>query len=233
MELMNIPSTEWRAAHQGALVQARPDRGVLIVTGRERQSWLNGLVTCDLTGKKPGLGAYGLVVGKTGRIAAEVWVILGEDHLAVALPADRLEMLREHFDRHLIMEDAEVHTAPERGVIAVHGPLAGELVVTARELGADAALVDFTGRGETLTRGTPCATRSSRARASGARSRRRRAGSTCGSRGACPSSGSTMMTSPCRRRRRWSRSRCPSPRAATSARRRCSCSRSAGTRSGG
>jgi tRNA-modifying protein YgfZ len=150
MKTIETIESERRAAIEGALFKLRPDMGALIVTGRDRQSWLNGLVTCELAGRKPGEGVYGLTVGKTGRIAGEVWVIFAEDHLVVAVPADRLEGLREHFDRHLIMEDAEVTPAPERGFLAVHGPLAGELVSAARALGADAALVDFSGRsGET------------------------------------------------------------------------------------
>lgn len=148
MRAMKTPERARRAARLGALLHPRPELGALIVTGRDRQSWLNGLVTCELAGKKPGAGLYGLTVGKTGKIAAEVWILLAEDHLTIAVPEDRRSMLQEHFDRHLIMEDAEI-TAPEgRAWLAVHGPRSAELVGVAQALGADAALVDFTGRGD-------------------------------------------------------------------------------------
>jgi folate-binding protein YgfZ len=145
---MKTIETERRAALSGALLHHRPELGALIVTGGDRLAWLNGLVTCELVGKKPGDGVYGLAVGKTGKIAAEVWILLAQDHFAVAVPADRLAMLQEHFERHLIMEDVELAGAPERGWLAVHGPLCDDLVAGARELGADAARVDFTGRGD-------------------------------------------------------------------------------------
>ena len=59
-------------------------------------------------GSAPGAGAYGLAVGKTGRISAELWVLAGPDRLLVGLERGRGEAIREHLDRHLIMEDAEV-----------------------------------------------------------------------------------------------------------------------------
>ena len=152
---MNTLETERRAAQTGALVQHRSDLSALIMTGGDRLTWLNGLVTCDLASRQPGAGVYGLLVGKTGKIAAEVWILVAKDHLAIALPHDRLPMLREHLERHLIMEDVEILGAPERAWLAVYGPLSGDLGAYARELGADAAPVDFTGRGDTIAVLTP------------------------------------------------------------------------------
>lgn len=145
---MTTPSLERRAAEEAALIHARPDLAALIVTGKDRQSWLNGLVTCELAGKKPGEGVYGLAVGKTGKIAAEIVALLATDHLVLVLPSDRAPSLREHLERHLIMEDAELAAAEGRAVIAVHGPHAAALVAFARAEGGDAAMVDFTGRGD-------------------------------------------------------------------------------------
>lgn len=148
MPAMTTIDAERRAAEEAALIHARPDLAALLVTGKDRQSWLNGLVTCELAGKKPGEGVYGLAVGKTGKIAAEIAALLAEDHLALLLPSDRIEPLRAHLERHLIMEDAELAPAEGRAVFAAHGPRARDLVAFARARGADAAMVDFTGRGD-------------------------------------------------------------------------------------
>lgn len=145
---MQTIENEIRAARVAALVQPRPDLGALVVTGSDRREWLNGLVTCDLKGKSAGEGAYGLAVGKTGKILAEVWVLFAEDHIALAVPEAKLALLREHFERHLIMEDVEVQGAEGRAWVAIHGPRAKDLVAEARALGADAAIVDATGQGE-------------------------------------------------------------------------------------
>ena len=148
MPAMTTVETQRRAAEEAALVHARPDLAALIVTGKDRQTWLNGLVTCELAGKKPGEGIYGLAVGKTGKIAAEIVALLAADHLVLVLPSDRVEPLREHLERHLIMEDAELAAADGRALFAVHGPRAAAIVDLARAQGADAAMVDFTGRGD-------------------------------------------------------------------------------------
>src|SRR4051794_23585257 len=95
-----------RALRAGVLLQARDDLGALRVTGRDAKSWLNGLVTCDVKPVAPGRGAYGLAVGKTGRILAELWVVAAGDGLIVASDRARMAELMQHFDRHLIMEDA-------------------------------------------------------------------------------------------------------------------------------
>jgi hypothetical protein len=136
-----------RAGETGLLVHPRPDLGAIVVTGNDRVKWLNGLVTCDLSIRKPGEGAYGLAVGKTGRILAELWFLIGGDRVIVVLSRDRIEGFRAHLDKHLIMEDAEVE-APDREVVFTHGPLSREAVASARAASADAAMVDWTGRRE-------------------------------------------------------------------------------------
>ena len=147
MTVSRFPA-ELRAAREGALLQPRPDLAAFAVTGADRLSWLNGLVTCDLAKLEPGAGAYGLAVGKTGRIMAELWFLAAPDRVLVGVARDRLEMIRAHFDRHLIMEDAELSEPLPRSFLFAHGPRAAGLVAQARAFDADAAQIDWTGRGE-------------------------------------------------------------------------------------
>jgi tRNA-modifying protein YgfZ len=137
-----------RAAHEGALLHVRADLAAFAVTGSERLAWLNGLVTQDVAKLAPGAGAYGLAVGKTGKIAAELWFVAAADRVLVVVSRGLVEAIREHFERHLIMEDAEMSAPLDRSVIFAHGPRAPELVAEARARGGDAAMVDWTGRGD-------------------------------------------------------------------------------------
>jgi folate-binding protein YgfZ len=141
------------AALEGALLHVRSDLGAFAITGSERLSWLNGLVTQEVAKLLSGAGAYALAVGKTGKIMAELWLLAGAEWVTVVAARDRIEMLREHFDKHLIMEDAEIGAPLDRGVIFAHGlrPTTGaprDRVAEARALGGDAARVDWTGRGD-------------------------------------------------------------------------------------
>lgn len=120
---MTSVETQRRAAREGALIELAPEMGTLVVTGSERRTWLNGLVTCDLAKLEAGSGAYGLAVAKNGKILAELWVLVGADQLLLATRRDKAEALRDHFDKHLIMEDAEVRDASDEiGWMFLYGP---------------------------------------------------------------------------------------------------------------
>jgi folate-binding protein YgfZ len=130
------------------LLHERTDLGVFAVTGGDRLSWLNGLVTQDVGKLAPGAGAYGLAVGKTGRILAELWFVATDATVLVIAAKARMAGLREHFDKHLVMEDAEMGPPLERAVLMAHGEAAPALAGRVRALGGDAAAVDWTGRGD-------------------------------------------------------------------------------------
>jgi folate-binding protein YgfZ len=94
------------AASGGALLVEAPYLGTVAVSGPDRQSWLNGLVTSDVAKMRPGQASYGLALVKVGRIVSDVFVLHAGDRLLVAAPRDRIALLREHFEKYLIMEDA-------------------------------------------------------------------------------------------------------------------------------
>lgn len=141
-------ATERRAAAESALVHARPDLAAFAVSGADRLPWLNGLLTQDVGKLAAGAGAYGLAVTKVGRILAEVWVIAAADRAFVIVPREKVEALRLHFEKHLVMEDAEIGPVEPRAVVFVHGPRALDLVDEARAQSpaAAAAMIDWTGR---------------------------------------------------------------------------------------
>lgn len=141
-----------RALQQGALLLPAKDLGTLTITGKDRQTWLNGIATCDLAPLKPGQGAFGLAVSKTGKILAPLYVLIDEQQILVGMPKTLVESLQAHLDRHIIMEDVELEDTSESITWAfAHGPAAKDLVATARALGAiAAAAVDTTGKGGAL-----------------------------------------------------------------------------------
>jgi len=90
------------------LVVLQPARGTLSVTGSEAKTWLNGLVTCDVSKVEPGLGAFGLVLNKQGKIQSEVEIVAGEQGLLVGVSPGVAERLLASLDKFLVMEDAEL-----------------------------------------------------------------------------------------------------------------------------
>lgn len=118
-----------RAARETVLVVPALDRTGIVVTGKDRTSWLNGLVTCELAKRERGEGAYGLLVEKKGRIQTDLFVVPSADdeQLVLAVPASLSDAIMTTLDHYLIMEDAEL--APtELAFFMAHGPRAPELL---------------------------------------------------------------------------------------------------------
>lgn len=116
------------AFSHGALVVHRSDLSSLVVSGPDRASWLNALLTCDVSKISPGRVAAGLALDKQGRVLSEVLVSAAEDRIFVAVDAARRESLLAHFDRYLIMEDAEIVVAPDpMSWMVAYGPKAATL----------------------------------------------------------------------------------------------------------
>ena len=149
------PQEAGRASRESVLVVAARDRAAILITGKDRMSWLNGLVTCELAKRERGQGAYGLLVEKKGRIQTDLFVVPsadeGEATLALAVPASVREAILPTLDHYLIMEDAELG-ASDLVFFVAHGPRAAEL----RSLAPYAGTVDLLGTGG-LVLGAPAA----------------------------------------------------------------------------
>jgi folate-binding protein YgfZ len=137
------------AASHGALVVRAPELGTVAVAGRDRQSWLNGLVTSDLARLEVGAASYGLVLVKVGRIVSDAWIVPAGERMLVGVPRERVAVLREHLERYLMMEDAaHADASDELGWVFVHGPRAAELAkVVGAAHGGYGGAVDTTGLG--------------------------------------------------------------------------------------
>ncbi|HMR08354.1 MAG TPA: hypothetical protein PKA88_21385, partial [Polyangiaceae bacterium] len=103
------------------IVVVEADRPVLAVTGADRQTWLNGIVSCDLTNLTAG-GAYGLLLSKQGKIQTDLDVIVGDGALYLSLAPGKAAETLATLDRMLIMEDAEiVDRSDDLLAIRIHG----------------------------------------------------------------------------------------------------------------
>ena len=133
-----------RATQESVLVVPAAERAGILVTGKDRTTWLNGLVTCELAKRERGEGAYGLLVEKKGRIQTDLYIVPSADDSAfvLAVPASLRETILATLDHYLIMEDAEI-VATDLVFVMAHGPRASQL----RALAPFAGTVDLLGRG--------------------------------------------------------------------------------------
>ncbi len=115
-----------RASREDALLLPS-SLSVLRVDGPDRVSWLNGLVTCDVTKLIPGRAMYGLVVEKKGKILSDLLLASTEEAILIGAPRERASAVLDVFDHHLIMESCEIARVHE-SMQAVWGPRAAERV---------------------------------------------------------------------------------------------------------
>jgi folate-binding protein YgfZ len=138
------------AAQDRALVVVWPELGTLVATGRERQTWLGRIVTCDVAGLAPGEGAFGLVLTRKGRILSDLSVVTAPDCVYLSTAPGRAAQIHQHLDRLLVMEDAEVEDRSDAWIwVSIHGPRAAALAREAAQRFEQAACsaIDWTGRG--------------------------------------------------------------------------------------
>ena len=132
---------ELDCAQMGAIV--RPlSLGTIAVSGKDRVSWLNGMVTCEVAKKAAEDAAYGLIVSKAGKIQTELYALFGEEDVWLGVYASRAAEIAAELDRHLIMEEAELEVLaePAPAWLLALGPRAKAAVHAAREAGARAGL---------------------------------------------------------------------------------------------
>ncbi len=140
-----------RAARERGLAVPRDELVTFVVTGKDRVSWLNGLVTCDVARASAERASYGLAVGRNGRILVDLTIVVDDGaaagaRLIVAVPRSGSHELRTHLDHYIVMEDVELAEGAFR-VWSVHGPRAREALASARKAGAIGGELDATGLG--------------------------------------------------------------------------------------
>jgi hypothetical protein len=137
------------APAEGALVVVE-NLATLEVRGKDRQSWLNGLVTSNLAPLGVGAASYALATSKVGKILADLRVLIAPDRVLVGVAPERIAAIHESFENYLVMEDVDLRDASaEIGWLSIHGPAsaqAGALV----EAPAIVASLDVTGLGGVL-----------------------------------------------------------------------------------
>jgi folate-binding protein YgfZ len=136
-------------AHREAVLLSGADRDTLIVTGPDRRSWLEGLITCELKNLAPGAGTWGLVLTRQGKVQSVVWVVASAEALHLALSPGTGPAMAAELGRMLIMEDAELAPPAEPQTwFSLHGPEAAARAARwAERAGGVSAAIDFTGLG--------------------------------------------------------------------------------------
>lgn len=113
---------ELAALRAGAGLLDRAAVARLALTGKDRQRFLNGLVTCDVKALEPGQGCYGFFTSGQGKILAEVLVLALDDRLWLELPPGMGGMISDHLKKYLVADRVEILPLDEMRPLSLVGP---------------------------------------------------------------------------------------------------------------
>src|SRR5215510_13341477 len=88
----------YKAALAGGGVVRRLDRGVLAVSGADRASWLQGLLTNDVENLKDGESRYSAYLTPQGRMISDMNVVARGNQLLLDVPEPIAASLRDRLD---------------------------------------------------------------------------------------------------------------------------------------
>lgn len=111
------------------------DRAKVRVTGVDRTSFLDGLVTVDVKTLTSGTSAYGLVLTDKSRVVGDLRVYAFEDHYVLDIEAAQRGPLLAYIQKFLVSDDVLLEELIPSTHIEVHGPAAANVLSDA--LGAD------------------------------------------------------------------------------------------------
>ena len=133
----DTPAAEYRVLTEACGLVDRAGRGRLALTGPDAKAFLQGQVTNDIEGLRPGRGCYAAFLTHKGKMLGDLRVLDLGDELLLGCERVALQPLFNMIRRYKLGSDLELHKRTlEMGELSLIGPHARELV-PAEELGAE------------------------------------------------------------------------------------------------
>src|SRR5947207_6791086 len=123
-------SKAYQAARQRAASIDRSSRGRIVVSGRDRASYLQGLLTNDIAALTAGTGCYAAYLTPQGRMISDLWVYELGDVILLNLPSVGTKNTGlAKLDQFIFSEDVQLGDLTDAfAQIAVIGPDAARIV---------------------------------------------------------------------------------------------------------
>ncbi len=132
---------EYEAAMSSAVVLERFQQSQIEVTGADRESFLQNMLTNDIRGLPVGLGVPAAFLTNKGKLVSDLLVSKGTDSIRLRMEASRAEALRSALDRYIISEDVVLSSLDGKELLfSVAGPRAAGIL--AALLGRERAELD-------------------------------------------------------------------------------------------
>jgi folate-binding protein YgfZ len=123
---------QYRALRRSAGIVDRSDRGQLLLTGADRRSYLQGLLSNDIAALAPGSGCYAAYLTAQGRMIADMRVYELGDSLLVDLDGRLAQPVADRWSQFIFSEDVSVrNVSSQTAEVGVYGPRAAAVLAAA------------------------------------------------------------------------------------------------------
>ncbi len=123
------PISEHHAVRNGVGVADVSYRSRHRLTGDDRATFLNRIISNDVETLSAGQGTYATLLTHRGKIIADLNIYVLEEAIVIDSAPETAENLFSELDKYIIADDVELSDlTAETGAIAVHGPKSSELV---------------------------------------------------------------------------------------------------------
>src|SRR5688572_11695673 len=131
----------YRRVRERAALVDRAGRGRIVVSGADRRTYLQGLLTNDIEALTAGRGCYAAYLTPQGRMIADLWVYELGDILLLAMEAGVKDAVLARLDQFIFSEDVQLGDVTDTfGSVAVLGPESAALAASLLEGASAAAL---------------------------------------------------------------------------------------------
>ena len=132
------PAEEYQVIREGAAIGALSPRTPLGVTGSDRASYLQGLLTNDIVSLVPGTGCYAAWLTPQGRMLTDLHVLQSAGMTLLDVPVEAAAATTERLEQFIFSEDVAVAPlADSLATVWLHGPDAARVLQSALDGGPD------------------------------------------------------------------------------------------------
>lgn len=126
---MESAAPEFAAVVSGCGCFRLSGRAKIILSGKDRMRWLNGMISNKVRDLAPGQGVYAFVLNPQGHILGDLYAYNRGESWLVDTDQSQAEKLLEIFRRHIIMDAVQAANLSDQWTaIGIAGPKAGEVL---------------------------------------------------------------------------------------------------------
>ncbi len=120
-------AAEFQALLSGAGIFDMSWQAKLLISGKDRTRWANGMVTNNIRDLAPGRGVYSFILNPQGRNQGDLVIYNRGDYLLATTDRSQADAITTLLKRYIIMDKVEIEDLSDKlASIGIAGPKSGE-----------------------------------------------------------------------------------------------------------